>query len=511
MGIPRVATVAALCAVALAIPLSPAAAEERTSGPAPQPTREVSITGPGLYIPQTRAFKLAQREEFPGLLDRTHRLTGQENGPFKEPAPPEPRPDLSAFGPGWRAEFLGGLTGRLLDLNDDHARTVELDEGETTRYTLRDAEPGRRTYRAATGSVLTVTTAQDARTGRTVTRATETIAQGAGSGADGSTVKPADLDLVLTWEHVAGAWRVTSAGTAAYGTSTVTYDDQGRVTAMTDLDAGAGPETKLTLTYAGTTTATTDKPGDFAGRLVSVSSESRQSTARRNATYAYDPQGRLRTAVLDDGRTSAYSYDAQGRLTRITTPDSGTWTLSFPATGSRPKAALERPPATGAPRAGLLNYPPTCPYASQWLWHTQAECEADPVAHYGWQPSGPRTTPTGHTVMGINHDHCSSPTGNTPGGYDFTAACDMHDYGFGVIGNSYKLPNVTHHMTPDKKSAVDDVFYTTLTDRTCPAYGSPFGCSAWAWTYRQGVRLGDPRNGADATPNNPPTLARSRT
>jgi YD repeat-containing protein len=495
MSVSRVAIISALCAAALVASSYPALADQRESAPPPQPTREVNATGPGLYIPGTRTFTLPERAEFTGVLDRVYRLTGQKNGGFKEA--PGPRSDLSVFGPGWRADFLGGLTSRRLDLNDDQAQATDLDEGETTQYTRQRAEAGSRTYASATGSVLTVKDGD--------ADATETLAQATASGtAGGSGIKPADLDVVLTWRQIAGAWRVTSVATAAYGTSTVTYDDQGRVTTITDLDAGSGPETTITLTYAEKTTATADRPGDYAGRLVSAESKSKR------ATYAYDPQGRLRSATLDDGTTSAtttYAYDRAGLLTQLTSPRTGKWSLTFPASGSKPKAAMVAPASAGP---GLLNYPPTCPYASQWMWHTQAECVADYVAHYGWQPPSSRITRTNHIVMGIDYDHCSSPTGDTPGGYDFTVPCDMHDYGYGVIGNSYKLSSVTHHMTPDKKSAVDDVFYTTMRDYTCPAYGSPLGCTTWAWVYRQGVRLGDPQNGANATTGNPPALTDAR-
>jgi YD repeat-containing protein len=467
MSVSRVAIVSALCAAALVASSYPALADQRESAPPPQPTREVNATGPGHYVPATRTFTLPERTEFSGVLDRVYRLTGQKDG-FKQ------TPDLSVFGPGWRADFLGGLTDRRLDLNDDQARATDLDEGEAIEYTRQRTDAGR-TYTSATGAVLTVTDGGDA---------TESLAQATAGGSG-----PADLDVVLTWRRIAGDWRVTSVATAAYGTSTVTYDDQGRVTTITDLG------TTVSLTYAGKTTATQDRPGDYAGRLVSAESKSQR------ATYAYDRRGRLRSATLDDGATTTYSYDRAGLLSQVTSPTAGKWSLRFPSSGSKPKATLLEPASAGP---GLLAVPASCPNASQWMWHTQAECVASYVAHYGWHAPSSRLTRTNHIVMGIDYDHCSSPTGNAPGGYDFTIPCDMHDYGYGVIGNSYKLPIVTNHLTPDKKSAVDDVFYTTMRDYTCPAYGSPFGCTTWAWVYRQGVRLGDPQNGANATTGNPP-------
>ncbi len=109
---------------------------------------------------------------------------------------------------------------------------------------------------------------------------------------------------------------------------------------------------------------------------------------------------------------------------------------------------------------------------------THWECEVEYVAHYGWHYSTSRPTPTGFYVIGIDHDQCSSPTGSYPGGYDFTAACEMHDFGYGVTGNYYK--KAIYYNTPDKKTAVDEVFYTTLLDHTCASYAKnePFSSKA---------------------------------
>ncbi|MGR6915507.1 phospholipase A2 [[Actinomadura] parvosata] len=472
MRILHAAIAVALCSATVVSALSPATAE--TSAAPSQPTRAVQIAGPGLYVPATRTFQFAERNGFAGAFDREYRLTRQTDGEIQAAKLPRPRPDLSVLGPGWRADILGGLTSRQLDADDSAAQVADLHEGETIRY-ARVAGTDQKTYKASTGSTLTVGADQ----------ATETIVLGA------------DTTLVLTWERAGGDWRVTTVGSGSSGTSKVTYDDKGRVTAVADLDTGTGPQRTLALSYAETTTATADGLGDFAGRLKSVEGKSKDDATRTLETYSYDRKGHLRSVTLQKGGTSTvstYAYDQAGNLTRLKSPSTGTWSLDFSG-AQEPKATLVK--AADTPSASIMNYPPTCPNASQWMWYTQAECRAASVAHYGWRSSSTRTTPTGHTVMGITYDHCSSPTGNQPGGYDFTVACDMHDYGFGVIGNYYK--GATYHMTPDKKSAVDDVFYTTLLDRTCAAYGSPFGCTAWAWTYRQGVRLGDPKNGADAT------------
>lgn len=65
----------------------------------------------------------------------------------------------------------------------------------------------------------------------------------------------------------------------------------------------------------------------------------------------------------------------------------------------------------------------------------------------------------------------------------------MHDYGYGLIATDY--------VRYSEKEGVDDIFYTTLKDHTCPAYSAwvRWACVADAWVYRQGVRSGDPYNG----------------
>ncbi|WP_433438278.1 hypothetical protein [Nonomuraea sp. CA-141351] len=52
-----------------------------------------------------------------------------------------------------------------------------------------------------------------------------------------------------------------------------------------------------------------------------------------------------------------------------------------------------------------------------------------------------------------------------------------------------------------RKSQADDVFCHTLKNWACNAYNIfvRSTCRRWAWIYRQGVRLGNPENGANTT------------
>ncbi|WP_093172629.1 phospholipase A2 [Sinosporangium album] len=151
-----------------------------------------------------------------------------------------------------------------------------------------------------------------------------------------------------------------------------------------------------------------------------------------------------------------------------------------------------------------LANPSHCSAASHWMWYTRANCAAW-AAHYGWRYPYWKQLPTGIWVVGIYHDHCTmSPDRPSRFKFDFRHPCDMHDYGYGLIGNTYK-PYV-YYLDRHRKVDVDVTFYVTLRDKTCPAYGGRWLgqristiCKRWAYIYRTGVRTGNPKNGADAT------------
>jgi YD repeat-containing protein len=344
------------------------------------------------------------------------------------------RPDLEVFGVGWRAEFLGGMTAFSLTEWPGEVR-VAAPTGAVHRYQQVNAV----TYRAADGAELT-------RSGGEIV---ERTAQG----------------LAFRWAVVTGQWRVTAVETPDSGIDRVTYDARGRVMRLTD----------------GVTAAHADV--HYAGGLVeSIAYAAGNGSAPATvAEYRYDLAGRLvSVATPRDGLETTYAYDALNRLTGMDSSALGSWTLRYDSTSDPAPAEAQENPDTVAASV--------CSTATSYMWG-ESGCWANPVRHYGEHSPSWKTTPTGKWVVGIDYDHCTSSP-DQPDGFDFRPACDMHDYGYGVIATGY--------LSYDKKYAVDEVFYTTLKEHTCPAYSAweRWACVSDAWIYRQAVNQGDPKNGA---------------
>lgn len=516
-------------------------------------TADIRPVGPGQYFADTMTFEIRETDVSAGVIGRKHSVAAVDGGLAQPKSVPDSRTDLSVFGPGWHAEFLGGTTGRKLEIQSGAILVTDLESGDTNRYELRDsvAFPGGggvQRYEAEDGSKISETTRWDSAAGAMRTTISETIPMDPGpteDGDDGFTngsgdpISSADLSLRYSWEQVGTAqgdtWRVTGVGAKAYGTSSVRYDSQGRVATVTEPAAGDQPESVLTFHYAASTTATATAFGDYSGQLKEITLKSGSESPETVARYGYDASGLLRTMAdprEDASQQATYTYDATGRLNSINSRVYGAWELTFtgdspaPAatsTSSTPDSSSGTPPLTGASGindqnatgslpgdfpnggiAGTLAYPAYCYDAVHWLWYTRSGCAAW-AAHYGWHYPDWKPLPTGRRVFGINHDHCTKAS-DRPSRFrfDFRSACDMHDYGYGLIGNIYK--GYWYYLDPNRKSDVDNVFYVTLRDYTCPAYtGTWFGqkrstiCKRWAWTYRQAVRPGNPKNGADAT------------
>jgi RHS repeat-associated protein len=174
-----------------------------------------------------------------------------------------------------------------------------------------------------------------------------------------------DIDgtkTVYTAQTVGGVtvWRagsVVEPGTNT--TSTFTTDTAGRTTRiLAPVPAGVTCTTlvagcrALTMTYATSVTATGTGTspatwGDYTGRLTAVAMALNGATPVTVAAYAYDLNGRLRSAT--DPRTSlatTYSYDTAGRLSTITPPGQATWALTYD-TSSRISTASRPAPVGG--------------------------------------------------------------------------------------------------------------------------------------------------------------------
>ncbi|MER8044138.1 phospholipase A2 [Streptomyces sp. NPDC094032] len=505
----------------------------------PQATGGIQPIGPGLYYDDIRSFQIAETDAVAGSVGRRHSVTVQADGVARPESAADSRNDLGVFGPSWEAEFLGGTTNRKLQQQGDAVVVTDLGVNEATRYAFTDNVSfpdggGISKYAAADGSRLTETTRWDDLAGDMVTTIVETLgvdlaATESGDDravdANGNALSAADLKPTYTWKQAApgsDTWRVTGVGNKASGTSSVGYDAQGRVSSIVEPASAEEPEQHIAVSYASATTAAGAGLGDYAGRVKEITVTS-GATVQTVASYTYDGSGLLREVTNPVESSSAdktYAYDSTGRVSAVSSATSGSWDLSFPAGSAAPDvestgparpaqastlegaAGINDPNAIGPPASditgelgGASAYPWYCSTATSWMWYTSSGCAAW-VAHYGWRYPQWKQLPSGYWVVGINHDHCTQSP-DRPSGYDFRTACDMHDYGYGLIGNTYK--GYRYYLDRSKKSAVDDVFYTTLRDYTCSAYRWKSVCRGIAWTYRKGVNNGNPKNGANAT------------
>lgn len=528
--------VVAVLSLALLLPQQTATAETVEQ---PQSAGEIQQIGPGLYHAESRSFQIAESDAPAGAIGRRHSVTAREDGIARPENAPDSRSDMGVFGPSWEAEFVGGTINRKLEQQGATIVVTDLGANESFGYALTDsiAYPdggGVTTYAATDGSRITETTQWDDLAGDMVTTIVETIGvdlSATESGDDTFTdagnnaIAAADLTPTYTWKQVASGsdtWRVTGVGNQAQGTSTVAYDVQGRVSGVTEPALGEDPEQHVSVSYAEDTTATAADFGDFSGRVKEITVTA-GATVQTVAAYRYDSAGLLREVtnpVAGSEPDKAYSYDPAGRVSEVASADNGAWELTFPAESAAPNveptgparpaqasamegaAAINDLGATGPPASdftgevsGASAYPYHCSTATSWLWYTKSGCAAW-AAHYGWRAPQWKRLPSGYWVVGVSHDHCTSSP-DKPSGYDFRSACDMHDYGYGLIGNTYK--GYAYYLDRSRKSQVDDVFYTTLRDFTCSAYRWKSVCRGIAWTYRKGVNRGNPSNGAHAT------------
>ncbi|MEU8364759.1 phospholipase A2 [Nonomuraea sp. NPDC048882] len=534
----RLALPVALAAMLVPFSVSPSVAAAALDEP---PLADVKEIGPGLYSADTKTFKLTELDVSAGSVSRKHgvALTG---GDLARPqSAPATRPELGVFGPGWQAEFAGGAINRKLEVQNGLIVVTDLEEGTQTQYPLASdvSSPDGgsiRTYEAANGSTITQLTKWDANLGVMRTTTTETLKTDPGpveadddafADAAGAPIGQGALQLKYTWSRPAGApsadpWRVTSVGTAAFGSSTITYDAQGRVSTVGE-PAGAGtPDTVTRFTYATATTAAGDTFGDFAGRLKSISVAYGTEAPLTEATYAYDPNGLLRgMADPSEGTVqAAYDYDPTGRLSTIQSSSNGGWQLTFPAGAAAPTvtatdpdmpenggetegaAGLDDPDATEPPASDFLpdgvdppqSYPRKCNTAKEWMWYTTKGCSA--WAYHGGKFRKPawKRTANGFKVRGITYDHCTKSP-DKPHNFDFRPACDSHDYGYGLMANKKKKYKYYLDNTRSKKLDVDNRFYITLRDKVCGGYFILVrpDCRAWAVVYHKFVKkFGNP-------------------
>ncbi|MFI7699700.1 phospholipase A2 [Nonomuraea sp. NPDC049480] len=527
------------------LPLLAAPASANTVEDAP--TVPVQEIGPGLYFPESKAYELHEMDVAAGAIGRRHDVTVVDGGLAKPESAPASRPELGVFGPGWQADFLGGTIARKLEVQNGAIVVTELDGGTSSRYALTSSVSfpsggGVQKYEASDGSKITETTKWDTTAGELRTTIVETLAtsldtdEGDDTFADdnGAPLSAAAVSLTYTWTKLGTLqgdnWRVAGLGTSAFGTTTLTYDPYARISTIKEPAAGDKPEETVTFHYATTTTATSGSFGDYAGQIKAITLVSGSEAPKTVASFDYDLSGWLRSTSDPSSGTpdETYAYDPYGRLAEIDSLQLGAWDMSFPANSAapvvtntepdRPSAgdelagptgAVYDPNVTGPDPAdftnpdidGILNSPSRCATVENWLWYTKKGCSSW-AAHYGWRNPQFKNTPTGFQVVGITYDHCTGSPDKPRylfWKFDFRVACDMHDYGYGLIGNTYK--GYRWYLDRNKKSKVDNLFFTTLAKKTCPKYSKAarVGCLQLAAVYRVGVLAGKPKKGADAT------------
>jgi hypothetical protein len=502
-----------------------------------------------VYSTADKSFAIYETDVAVGLMSRSHTVAVQPDGLAKPESAPGSRADMGVFGPGWEAEFVGGQLNRKLEQSGDSVVITDLTVNASVTYALKSSLDypdggGVKKYATPEGDTFTETTRFNEATGTMVSTATEvtsmaTSVPDADLSADTDAGAPGnvnELTPTYTWKQVAAggdSWRVTGVGTVANGAlSTVTYDTAGRIATVKDTEVGETASRLLTVKYSTATTATSTTPGEFTGRAREITLTD-GATVQTLARYSYDASGLLRSVanpVEGIDAVSSYAYDTTGRVSDVTSAANGNWDLTFPAGSASPNVDPVGParPAADAPLEGaggisdgsssgplatdFINgeisdpqaNPRHCSAATDWLWYLKANCAAW-AAHYGWHRPVFKWTPTGHRVVGINNDGCSTPGPNIsrPGGFDFRTACDMHDYGYGLIGNTYK--GYAYYLDRSKKSNVDNAFHTTMKTYSCKHYfiTKRPACNSYAWGYYKAVSNkkwgGQPKNGADAT------------
>ncbi len=261
------------------------------------------------------------------------------------------------FGPGWTASMPGPDAGAA-----DETLTDSTDSGGYVTFT--DDTGVQDVYaRSGTGGYPYAYTGvgDDAVDGSTLTK--DSATQFTHTDVDGSkTVFVAQTVGGTTVWHPS---QVVEPGSNT--TSTFTTDSAGRTTRILGpVPAGVSCTTlvagcrALNLTYATSTTATgtgTDPAtwGDYTGRVSGIAMALNGNTPVNVAVYAYDANGRLRSAKDPrTGLTTTYSYDTAGRLSTLTPPGQATWTLAYDGSGRI--STVSRPTPAGPTATQTIAY-----------------------------------------------------------------------------------------------------------------------------------------------------------
>ncbi|MBG0814278.1 phospholipase A2 [Planomonospora sp. ID82291] len=435
----------------------------------------LDVNGPGRIDAASGAFIVTSTDfSQDGLLiTRSHSVsTSSKDSPHQK-----------IFGSGWQAEILGGMIDSRLESSTGEPSFFRLTapSGETTTYTLDADDSAGMTYVAADGSTLVMQTPERYIEHRAIGIEIEWVYQDLGNGA---------------------RWFATAVGDADAGMIVVSYDQHDRVVGLSGPKEGISTPTicpgpgcaSIVLTYANITTATDEAFGDHSGRLKNITYTADEGLDPRIVhQYRYDVSGQLRTVTDEESASqTSYVYDDGGYLTQLI-DDVADWSFTYDSDGRmvrQEKVGLTSDSFMASSSASTSATNRNCKYMSQFLWGDgKNTCWVSPVPmEYGGKGYKPtwRRTPGGKgvskSVVGVTHDHCTG-IADQPRGFDFRVACDMHDYGYGII---YKSPDDSWKKS--HKSQVDNVFYTTLRDYVCNAYTEKQKCKGRAYDYYLGVR-----------------------
>jgi RHS repeat-associated protein len=343
-------------------------------------------------------------------------------------------PVTGVFGPGWTASLEGpdaGAAGLQVIDNTRQDGTIVLvdEEGEPLVYQNPDRT---RTYKPGT-PYLPVTT--------DTTQAAADLNISGTVGATMSLSLKEEDGTVTTWSPVAYSatadtdWTPVSVNEPGQvGATTYGHDGTGRVTrivAAVPPNAATPPAPAVTcptsgtlvkgcraldISYATATTATTGTPGDYTGRVKSITATLWDPAAGAMstttvATYAYDTSGRLLN-VTDprNGLGTDYTWDGSStRLASVKQTGLAAYRLAYDTTPSTPRVATvsrDNPAGSGS-AVTLARYNYALPLSGTGLPDLTSDAAGDPVNTWN-QASDPVS---GYAAFGADYTGPISGTG----------------------------------------------------------------------------------------------------